>query len=81
MAWTTAEGAPPATEDDCFFLPSSGKEQEKDRHYPALKILTNLRPLHTSKEVANVGDKIVAHLKTVEKVAAVVKKNLSVYGR
>ena len=45
-----------------------------------------LRPLHTTHATAKiflkkVGEKIVAHIKTVEKIVAAVKRICSVYGR
>ena len=48
--------------------------------------LQNERPLHTTHETQRfffekVGEKIVAHIKTVEKIVAVVNKSCSVYGR
>ena len=44
------------------------------------------RPLHTTHQTAKIfrkkiGEKIVAQIKTVEKIVAVVKKSCSVYGR
>ena len=45
--------------------------------------MMDFRPLHTTHETAKfsekVGEKIVAHIKTVEKIVAVVKKSCSVY--
>ena len=80
MAWTTAEGAPPAAEDDCFFLPSSGKEQHietlsaKEGFYK-FKALTHYT-LNCKDLYENFNEKVVAHIKNCGKIVAVVKKVL-----